>query len=105
VLVDHLVTGSKESRLAAQVHHPDVLIRGHRFVDVWAAIDPRLVGLEAWPDVPRDRPWKDGVCEAVGASDPRRFWPDLLGRVDSYRDLDPSLVGAVEELIDFVTSE
>ncbi|MGI9596518.1 MAG: DUF3097 family protein [Acidimicrobiales bacterium] len=30
------------------------------------------------------------------------LWRVILGRVDSYRDLEPSLVGAVEELIDFV---
>jgi hypothetical protein len=103
ILVDHLVTDTKESRLASQIDHPDVLVRGHRFVDVWAAISPGLAGLERWPDVPRDRPWKDGICAAVGLDDPRAFWRTLLGRVSSYRDLDPSLVGAVEELIDFVT--
>jgi hypothetical protein len=105
VLVDHLVADTKESRLASQVDHPDVLVRGHRFVDVWAAISPTLAGLERWPDVPRDQTWKDGICAAVGAEDPRRFWRTLLGRVSSYRDLDPSLVGAVEELIDFVTTD
>jgi hypothetical protein len=104
ILVDHLVADTKESRLASQVDHPAVLVRGHRFIDVWAAISPSLAGLERWPDVPRDRPWKDGICAAVGEEDPRRFWRGLLGRVSTYRDLDPSLVGAVEELIDFVTT-
>ncbi len=102
VLVDHLVANSKESRLAAAIDHPDVLVRGHKFVDIWAAVSPSLVGLDAWPDVPRDRPWKDGICEAVGETDHRRFWQGLLGKVTSFRDLDPSLVGAVEQLIDFV---
>src|SRR6202008_1051479 len=37
VLVDHLVDGSKESRIAAQVSSPDVLIVGHPYIDVWAA--------------------------------------------------------------------
>jgi Protein of unknown function (DUF3097) len=105
ILVDHLVADTKESRLAARIDHPEVLVRGHRFVDVWAAISPGLAGLDRWPDVPRDRPWKDGICAAVGAEEPRRFWRTLLGRVSTYRDLDPSLVGAVEELIDFVTTE
>jgi hypothetical protein len=113
VLVDHLVDGTKESRLAARVDHPQVLVRGHRFVDIWAALDPRLAGLDRWPDVPRDVPWKDGILAAVAAAgagdldttEPRTFWRALLGRVGSYRDLDPSLVGAVEELIDFVTAE
>lgn len=102
ILVDHLVDRSKESRLASRVDHPDVLIRGHRFVDVWAAIDPSLVGLGEWPEIPRERDWKEGICQAVGVAEPRAFWRDLLGRVTSFRDLDPSLVGAVEELIDFV---
>ena len=103
VLLDHLIDGTKESRLAAQVRHPDVLIRGHKFVDIWAAIDPRLAGLTAWPDIPRTMSWKDGICQAVGENDSRRFWKKLVGRVTSYKDLDPSLVGSVEELIDFVT--
>ena len=79
---DHLVDGTKESRLAAGVDHPDVLIRGHRFIDVWAAIDPRLAGLDAWPVVPRDVPWKEGVCAAVGIDETWRFWKQLLGRVN-----------------------
>lgn len=102
ILLDHLVANSKESRLASQVDHPDVMIRGHRFIDVWAAIDPRLAGLDAWPEVPRSMQWKDGICAAVGVAEPREFWRQLLARVGSYKDLDPSLVGAVEELIDFV---
>jgi hypothetical protein len=104
ILVDHLVGDSKESRLAAQVDHPEVLIRGHVFVDIWAAVDPRLVGLDRWPDIPKGRPWKDGICAAVGVDDPARFWKQLLGKVSNYADLDPSLVGAMEQLIDFVTS-
>lgn len=103
ILLDHLIDGTKESRIASQVDHPDVLIRGHRFVDVWAAISPRLAGLDEWPDVPRTMTWKAGICRAVGVDDERRFWTTLLGKVSSYRDLDPSLVGAVEELLDFVT--
>jgi hypothetical protein len=104
VLVDHLVEGSKEHRLAEAQRHAHVLVRGHRFVDIWAAIDPRRLGFAAWPEVPRGVDWKSGICAAVGASDPPRFWRELLGRVRGYADLDPSLVGAVEELIDFVTA-
>ena len=103
VLVDHLVTGSKESRVAAAVRRPHVMVRGHRFIDVWAAIRPQLVGLDAWPEVDRSQPWKDGICAALGVAEPWAFWQQLLGRVRTYADLDPSLVGAVEELIDFVT--
>lgn len=103
VLLDHLVADTKEARIAAAVDHPDVLVRGHVFVDIWAAIDPKLVGLDAWPDIPRGRPWKEGICAAVGVAEPWQFWKQLLSRVTSYKDLSPSLVGAVEELIDFVT--
>ena len=103
ILVDHLVTGSKESRLAAGVDHPDVLVCGHPFVDVWAAVKPSVAGLRAWPDVPRDEEWKAGVCRRIGVADARAFWSKLLGAVSSYADLEPALVGAVEQLIDFVT--
>ncbi|NLA34405.1 MAG: DUF3097 family protein [Actinobacteria bacterium] len=103
VLVDHLVENSKESRIAASVDHPDVLICGHVFIDIWAAVNPKLMGLDAWPDIPRGTPWKDGICAAVGIEESWQFWKILLNRVESYKDLNPSLVGAVEQLIDFVT--
>jgi DUF3097, C-terminal domain/DUF3097, N-terminal domain len=101
ILVDHLVAGSKESRLTCQVRHPDVMITGHPFVDVWAGVRPSVLGLEAWPEVPRGESWKDGMCRRLG-TDPARFWPQLRNRVRSYADLRPELVGAVERLIDFV---
>jgi hypothetical protein len=103
ILVDHLVADSKEQRIAASVSHPDVLVRGHVFVDIWAAVNPRRVGLEAWPDIPHGIPWKDGICKAVGVDDPALFWKTILANVRGYRDLDVSLVGSVEALIDFVT--
>jgi hypothetical protein len=103
ILVDHLVTGSKEDRLAKQVAGPHVLVTGHPFVDVWAGVWPRVMGLTAWPDVPRNVPWKEGMCAALG-TDLRGFWPRLRNRVTTYADLRPELVGAVEQLIDFVTA-
>ncbi len=102
VLVDHLVDGSKEWRLAEAVSGEHVLVRGHPFVDVWAGIRPRVIGLDAWPDVPRGVEWKAGMCAALGTSIDG-FWPRLRNRVSSYADLRPELVGAVEELIDFVS--
>jgi hypothetical protein len=102
ILVDHLVTGSKEARLTAQVRHADVLITGHPFVDVWAGVQPQVMGLQAWPDVPPGEPWKDGICRRLGA-DPTHFWPKLRNRVRTYADLRPELVGAVERLIDHVS--
>lgn len=103
ILVDHLVSGSKEDRLAQEVRraHRDVLVTGHPFIDVWEGVWPRLVGLEVWPQVPRSTPWKDGICAALGA-DPTRFWPQLRAKVRTFADLRPELVGAVEQLIDFV---
>jgi Protein of unknown function (DUF3097) len=103
VLVDHLVAGSKEQRLATEAMRAsrEVLVTGHPFVDVWEGVRPKLIGLDEWPRVPRDRPWKDGVCAALGA-DPLTFWPRLRNRVRSFADLRPELVGAVEQLIDFV---
>lgn len=101
ILVDHLVTGSKEERLARQVTGEHVLVTGHPFVDVWAGVWPRVMGLDAWPDVPRGVPWKEGLCSALG-TDLQGFWPRLRNRVRTFADLRPELVGAVERLIDFV---
>ena len=103
VLLDHLLEGTKEARAAAAVRARDVLVCGHPFVDIWAAIRPSAAGIAAWPEVPKGIEWKTGVCAALGVADPRSFWTVLLGRVESYADLDARLVGAVEQLIDFVT--
>jgi hypothetical protein len=104
VLVDHLVPGSKESRIAAQLAGTHVAVCGTPYVDVWQAIRPSVVGISAWPVIPPGRPWKEGICEAFREPSPGRLWKQLLGRVHSYADLEPSLVGAVESLIDFVTA-
>jgi hypothetical protein len=103
VLVDHLVAGSKESRIVAGIDHPHVLVTGHPYVDVWQAVRPRAVGIEAWPVIPKGQPWKEGICAALGVSDPATMWRRILGSVRTYADLETPLVGAVEELIDFVT--
>ena len=104
VLLDHLVDGSKEARAAAAIRSPHVLVTGTPFVDVWAAVRPAVAGIERWPDVPPGQPWKEGVLAALGIElAPGAYWRHLLGRVTTYRDLEPALVGAVEQLIDFVT--
>lgn len=112
VLLDHLVTGSKESRIAERISSlpfgGDVLIVGHPFVDIWAAVKPERVGLAAWPEIPRSIEWKSGICRALGwpgdePADIADAWSRIRGRVRSYRDLEPTLVGKVEHLIDFVT--
>ena len=105
VLVDHLVGGSKESRITASVRSPDVLITGHPFVDIWAAVRPAAVGIARWPQVPPGQPWKEGVLAAIGwPPDVPAAWRRILRSVSSYTDLEPELLGRVEELIDFVTA-
>jgi hypothetical protein len=105
VLVDHLVAGSKETRIAAGVRSPDVLIVGHPFIDIWAAVRPSAVGIRAWPDVPPGQPWKEGVLRAIGwPPEVPAAWQRILRSVASYTDLEPELLGRVEELIDFVTT-
>ncbi|KQV05495.1 MULTISPECIES: DUF3097 domain-containing protein [unclassified Kitasatospora] len=104
VLVDHLLPGTKEHRIAQQVTGSEVLIVGHPYIDVWAAVKPSSVGIPGWPDVPRGEEWKLGVCRRLGwPEDTPAAWKRILASVDSYRDLDPALLGRVEELIDFVT--
>ncbi len=113
VLVDHLVPGSKESRIAASVAKSPVgkhvLIVGHPFIDIWQAVKPARLGIARWPDVPRNIDWKTGTCQQLGwphrnQTDIARAWQHILGKVSSFNDLDPALLGRVEELIDFVTS-
>jgi hypothetical protein len=105
VLVDHLVPGSKEWRIAEQVTSPHVRVLGHPYVDVWQAVRPAALGIGAWPEVPRGTPWKEGVCAALGwPVDPPSAWRRILGAVRTYADLEPTLLGRVEELIDFVTA-
>jgi hypothetical protein len=103
ILLDHLVEGSKESHIAAEVNDPDVKICGHPFIDIWQAVKPSTVGIECWPDIPHGQPWKEGVMEALGASGSTgEFWQQILAKVTSWTDLEVPLLGAVEELIDFV---
>lgn len=110
VLVDHLVAGSKESRLVADVRDEHVLVTGHPYVDIWQAVRPAALGIAEWPDVPRGVPWKEGVCRALGwvdrsgAGNPVEGWQRVLGAVSSFRDLEPALLCSVEHLVDFVTA-
>ncbi len=114
VLVDHLVPGSKESRIADAVargpHGRFVKIVGHPHIDVWQCVRPETLGIGAWPQIPRGIEWKVGVSRALGwpaadQADLARNWQRILGAVRSYRDLDPALLGRVEELIDFTTAD
>jgi hypothetical protein len=112
VLVDHLVTGSKEARIADAVRQgpggAHTLVVGHPFIDIWQAVKPGRLGIPAWPVVPKGVDWKKGVCRALGwphtqQADTARAWQRIRGRVRDWNDLEPALIGRVEELIDFVT--
>lgn len=106
VLVDHLVPGSKESRIAETVTGEHTLVVGHPYIDIWESVKPSSLGIEAWPRVPPGQDWKAGVCRALGwrVANTGEAWQRVLGSVRSYRDLEPALLGRVEELIDFVTA-
>jgi hypothetical protein len=113
VLVDHLVAGSKEARLADAVRRGPggvhTLVVGHPFVDIWQAVKPTRLGLSEWPVVPCGVDWKRGVCQALGwphtrQSDVAAAWRRIRGRVRDWTDLDAALIGRMEELIDFVTN-
>jgi hypothetical protein len=116
VLVDHLVADSKEARIASRVEQAlrrgpggaHTLVVGHPYIDIWQAVKPARLGISAWPVVPRGVDWKTGVCKALGwphtqQADLARAWQRIRGRVRDWNDLEPALIGRVEELIDFVT--
>jgi len=113
VLVDHLVPGSKETRMVEQIlrgpHGAHLKIVGHPYIDVWQCVTPAAMGIRAWPEIPRGTDWKTGICRAFGwpaedQADIAHAWKRILSRVTTFRDLEPALLGRVEELIDFVTS-
>nr|WP_229659761.1 DUF3097 family protein [Tersicoccus solisilvae] len=114
VLVDHLVPGSKESRIAGDaIRVPgaagNVLVVGHPYVDVWQVIKPAVLGIDAWPVIARGQDWKTGILAGLGwphgdQADVARGWQRLLGSVHTYTDLEPAMLGRVEEIIDFLTA-
>lgn len=113
VLVDHLVAGSKEARIAEAVRRgpggEHTLVVGHPFIDIWEAVKPARLGMKAWPVIPKGQDWKHGVCAALGwrhrdQADIAAAWQKIRGRVRDWTDLEPELIGRVEELIDFVTA-
>ncbi|MGO1917268.1 MAG: DUF3097 domain-containing protein [Brevibacterium aurantiacum] len=113
VLADHLVSGTKESKIAdavrADPRYRDVVhIIGHPYVDIWQAVKPHVVGIREWPVVPRGEDWKTGILKRIGwphadHRDLARGWVRILGKVSTIADVEPTLSGRVEELIDFVT--
>lgn len=113
ILVDHLIEGTKESRIVAQALTTpgaagNVSIVGHPFVDIWQAVKPSVLGIQAWPVIPRTEEWKKGILRRFGRpyetqEDIAKGWQSILSRVNTYTDLEPALLGPVEQLIDFVT--
>lgn len=114
ILVDHLVPGSKETRIAQEVMRQkgsagNVIVLGHPYVDVWQAVRPARLGLQSWPHVPKGIDIKKGTLEALGwphaeQADVAEGWQRILATVRSYADVEPTLSGRIEELIDFVTA-
>ncbi|WP_151527013.1 DUF3097 domain-containing protein [Serinicoccus kebangsaanensis] len=110
ILVDHLVPGTKETRIVQQAERvsPWVRILGHPYVDVWQSVRPARLGLDTWPVIERGRSWKHGILAELGwphrtQTDVALGWKKILATVRSYSDLEPTLLASVEELIDFVT--
>ncbi len=114
VLVDHLVPGTKEWRVVEEArkvrpYAAHVLVVGHPYVDVWQSVKPQRLGMDRWPVIPRGTSWKAGVAAHLGLphetpADLGRAWQQVLRAVSSWTDLEPELLGRVEELIDFVTA-
>lgn len=113
ILVDHLLKGTKEERVVAEAlavpgAAGNIKIVGHPFIDIWQAVKPQVLGIPLWPQVPRGEDWKKGILRRLGQphqnqEDVANAWKRILSRVDSYSDLDPTLLGPVESLIDFLT--
>lgn len=113
ILVDHLTGTSKESLIARQAMDVpgaagNVLVTGHPYVDIWQAIRPAVLGRSSWPVVPRGQDWKRGILAGLGwpcreQADIALGWKRMLGAVHTYADLEPALLGRVEEIIDFLT--
>jgi len=113
ILLDHLVAGSKEERIAAEAMQvsntqDNVLIVGHPYVDIWQAVKPEVIGIQAWPKIPRSEDWKTGMLARLGLphttpADIGLGWKKILAQVNSFTDLEAVLLGRVEHMIDFVT--
>ena len=59
--------------------------------------------------MPRGTDIKHGTLAALGwphatQADIAQGWQRILARVNSYKDIEPGLLGRMEEIIDFVTA-
>lgn len=105
VLLDHLTLGSKESRLKASIDDPNVLIVGHAFVDIFAAVKPERLGVTQWPDIPRDEDYKYGLATRLGFTSTTELFHAVSQAVRTWTDFDQSLIKSVEQALDFVTQK
>ena len=112
VLVDHLVAGSKEARIADAVRRgpggAHTLVVGHPFIDIWQAVKPERLGIPAWP-ASRAASTGSTACAARSAgrtpsrpTSPGRGSGSVAGCATGTTS-SPRCIGRVEELIDFVT--
>ncbi|MGI9576923.1 MAG: DUF3097 family protein, partial [Microthrixaceae bacterium] len=105
VLADHLVEGSKETRIAAGVESPHVVVVGHPYVDIWQCVRAKSLGIDHWPEIPMGTDWKTGVCDALGWGTPSEGWKRVLSAARSFADLDPALINALERALDHFAAE
>ena len=100
IWVDHLVLGSEEHRLAGG--------RAGR-TSSWSATPTwtsgsacarRPWGSSPGPKCPAARTGRPGVCRRLGWGGPGEGWRRVIASVDSFADLEPQLVGAVEMALD-----
>ena len=86
VLVDHLVPGSKEARIAQGIARSPigthVLVVGHPFIDVWQAVKPDRLGIAALAPRPQGHRLEDRHLPAarLAAPQPGRHRPRLEAR-------------------------
>jgi hypothetical protein len=88
VLVDHLVPGSKETRIVEQImrgpHGAHLRIVGHPYIDVWQCVTPTAMGIRAWPGSRAARNGRPGSAapRLAGRSqaDIAHAWKRILSR-------------------------
>lgn len=113
ILVDHLIEGTKEQRIVAEAlavpgAAGHVKIVGHPFIDIWQAVKPSVLGLKAWPQVPRGEDFKKGTLRRLGQphetqADVAQAWKPHPFAGGFLRRFGPDPLGPVESLIDFLT--
>src|SRR5699024_2926327 len=110
VLADHLVEGTKESKIAEAVRADPRYrevgnIIGHPYVDIWQGVKLQVVGIDQWPAVPHGEDWMTGILWRIGwphddHRDVARSWVRIPGKVTTIAEVEPTLSWRVEELID-----